>query len=280
MTTTIVVTPIEFDGGDFELHGEAFHRFVRVKRLRGGESVRVVDGEGRARRGVVARLERARAVVALAGAEPSREPRLRVALSVAPLEPARAAWLVEKATELGVVAVRFVATERSFGGRAAGGARGRGADEGAYGASQLARLRRVAHAAVEQCGRALVPEIGVVGSLAARVAADQLPVDPAAAAAEQLALDLPPAEPLDPRATLRVALDPAGDPPDLLKRVDETLCPSLRVELFVGPEGGWSDEEVALFRAHGVNLVALGERILRVETAAVVAAALALSGFP
>jgi 16S rRNA (uracil1498-N3)-methyltransferase len=254
--TTIVVTPIEFDGTEIELHGDAFHRFVRVKRLRGGESVRIVDGEGRARRGVVARLERARAVVALAGAEPSREPELSLELVVAPLEPARAAWLVEKATELGAVAVRFAATERSFGGRAR--------DESSYGAQQLARLRRVAHAAVEQCGRARVPVIGGVERLGARRESD-----------------LPLLEGLgDPGATLRVALDPSGASPASLLPLDSARCPSRRAAFYVGPEGGWSDDELAEFERVGALRMALGERVLRVETAAVVAAALALSGFP
>lgn len=247
MTTTIVVSPIEFDGTEFELHGEAYHRFVRVKRLRGGESVRVVDGEGRARRGVVARLDRARAVVALAGGEPSRESRLRVELLVAPPEPARAAWLVEKATEVGVAAIRWVATERSA------------RDEDAYGASQLARLRRIAHAAVEQCGRAVVPEVGGVGSLGEALAG----TGPG---------QLVPGD-------LRIALDPTGESPNSIVALDDARCPALRLALLVGPEGGWSPAELAALDAAGVGRLALGERILRVETSAVVAAGLALATF-
>ncbi len=247
MTTTIIVTPIEFDGTEVELHGEAFHRFVRVKRLRGGESVRVVDGEGRARRGVVARLDRARAVVALAGGEPSYESRLRVELLVAPPELARAAWLVEKATELGVAEIRWVITERCA------------RNEDAYGSTQLARLRRVAHAAVEQCGRAVVPEIGAAEPLAGRLAG----------------------------AGLRVALDPEGGAPDSLVALDPDRDRELiaggttqpRLVLFVGPEGGWSPAERAAFEVAGVRRVVLGERILRVETAAIVAAGLALTTF-
>jgi 16S rRNA (uracil1498-N3)-methyltransferase len=263
VTTTVVVTPIEFDGTEFELHGETYHRFVRVKRLRGGESVRVVDGEGRARRGVVARLDRSRCVIALAGGEPSRESPLRVELVVAPPEPSRAAWLVEKATELGVTAVSFVATARSE------------RDEDAYNATQLARLRRIALAAVEQCGRSLVPEIGGVRPLAEVLA--QLPSPPpteAPSPASQKPLFTP-----VPGETTRIVLDPSGEGASDLVGLTEERCPRLRLRLFVGPEGGFEVHELAAFDAVGAARVALGERILRVETAAVVAAGLALTTF-
>ena len=46
-----------------------------------------------------------------------------------------------------------------------------------------------------------------------------------------------------------------------------------RITLFIGPEGGWTDEELGLFARHGVAAVKLTDTILRVETAALVAAA-------
>jgi 16S rRNA (uracil1498-N3)-methyltransferase len=48
----------------------------------------------------------------------------------------------------------------------------------------------------------------------------------------------------------------------------------------IGPEGGWTDEEVAAARAAGWQLVGLGPRILRVETAAVALAAFAVLSQP
>ena len=49
-----------------------------------------------------------------------------------------------------------------------------------------------------------------------------------------------------------------------------------RIEVFVGPEGGFTDEEVAPARRYGIQPVTLGPRILRAETAGVVAATLIL----
>ena len=48
------------------------------------------------------------------------------------------------------------------------------------------------------------------------------------------------------------------------------------VSLFIGPEGGYSDEEIVLARESGAALVTLGRQVLRSETAAVVAAAIVL----
>ncbi len=72
---------------------------------------------------------------------------------------------------------------------------------------------------------------------------------------------------------------------DILKGVQLILCDEEEEEtslhkvnlqegpiaLFVGPEGGWSREEVALLKEHGAIPVTLGKRILRTETAGVVA---------
>jgi len=236
--TTHIVSPIEFDGREIELTGSAFHHLFRVKRLRVGEEMRVVDGEGRARRGVVARVDRARGVVALGSAEPSLEAKIHLELWVAPPKPDRAAWLVEKATELGARAVRFVATARAA------------RDERAFGAAQLLRLHRVATAAVEQCGRSVVPEVSGLHGL------DEVFQRVARQGALLLVLD-----------------GEGGSPPPALARLEigEALA------VLVGPEGGWSDEERQGFQESGIELWALGERVLRVETAALAACALALA---
>ena len=46
-----------------------------------------------------------------------------------------------------------------------------------------------------------------------------------------------------------------------------------RVTIAIGPEGGWTDEEVALARKHGFREASLGKLILRTETAVVSALA-------
>jgi len=51
-----------------------------------------------------------------------------------------------------------------------------------------------------------------------------------------------------------------------------------RIQLFIGPEGGFTDEEIELASRYGCDVVTLGERRLRTETAAVCAASLIMVG--
>ncbi len=48
------------------------------------------------------------------------------------------------------------------------------------------------------------------------------------------------------------------------------------VATFLGPEGGFSDKEIDLFKAHNVHIVSLGHNILRAETASIAVASLLL----
>jgi 16S rRNA (uracil1498-N3)-methyltransferase len=110
-------------------------------------------------------------------------------------------------------------------------------------ASAVARLERGVIEASKQCGRDTLMEIGEPESVAGIVAGR------AAAAIGLVA---------DPRGG---PLDPAGWP--------------ARAEVIglIGPEGGFSDAELALTDAAGWPRIALGPHVLRVETAAVALAA-------
>jgi 16S rRNA (uracil1498-N3)-methyltransferase len=160
----------------------------------------------------------------------SNEAGFRLELWVAPARPQRAAWLVEKATEIGVVAIRWLDSGRS----------GRQVPT-----TRLARLRRVAEAAVEQCHRASIPEITGLHSW-------QEAIDCIGASGASWFLDIA------GRSTVDAASGKSG-------------------ALFVGPEGGWSERERDDLVGAGCRPVGLGPRHLRLETAAIAGCALLLS---
>ena len=107
------------------------------------------------------------------------------------------------------------------------------------------RWDKVASGAAEQCGRAVVPEV-----------------------APTMTLEQCVARPLDGARV--VLLETEGQPPLA------SLSPRPRaLLLLVGPAGGFDATEVARLTTGGFHLAGLGPRILRSETAAVVAVALA-----
>ena len=222
--TTVFVTPQEWEGERLELEGAVHHHLFRVGRLAVGDSLRLADGAGHARSGLIEFVNRTRAEVRLGSEVPGNEPDVKVQLLVVAPKKPRAGWLVEKTTELGVGAVRFLRSER--GPRR-------------YGEGAFERFRRIARAAAEQCERALVPE--VTGMHESQEVADLVKASAAA-----------------------FALDASGSPLEPATGLES-------IALLVGPEGGWSNRELAEFAECGIVRAGLGSRVLRVETAAVAA---------
>ena len=95
-------------------------------------------------------------------------------------------------------------------------------------------------------------------------------LDPPRTLAETLSL---------PGSDLRLMCDPAA-PLDLAAALSRTGRLA-GVELIIGPEGGWDEEELTTARRAGVDAVRFGSRVLRTETAglALVAAVTALLGW-
>ncbi|GAA5233852.1 16S rRNA (uracil(1498)-N(3))-methyltransferase [Verticiella sediminum] len=151
-------------------------------------------------------------------------------------------WIVEKAVELGVAQIQPIAAQRSVLRL-----QGERLDK------RLAQWRRTAIAAAEQCGRNRVPALAAPGSLAQY-------------------LREPPAG-----ALLLCHPDATQSLGDALAHVR----PEPGATLLVGPEGGWSDEELAIAARAGAQRVRFGSRVLRTETAglALLAASAALLGW-
>jgi 16S rRNA (uracil1498-N3)-methyltransferase len=181
------------------------------------------------------------------------EPRARVVLCQGMLKAAKLEWVLQKGTELGVSAFVPLSCERAA----------RGLEE--LGGAKRARWRRILEEATEQCGRARVPELAEPRTLPEALAA--LP----AGAVALIPWEEERSTPL--REALVDALErdagPAGGPARRRPQAPE-------VHLFIGPEGGFAPSEVALAQRHGATPVTLGPRILRAETAAIVALALVM----
>jgi len=203
-------------------------RHVQVLRLQPGARITLFNGEGGEFGATVEAMGRRDVRVQVGMHDPvERESQHRITLAVGVPANERMDWLVEKATELGAIAICPLQTARTVlrlsGERAA---------------KRLAHWQGVAVAACEQSGRNRVPVIHPVQDLA-----DWLRQLGSAQGEARLLLAL--------RADAQ-AMPEASDP---------------AVTVLSGPEGGLSAaEEDAALRA-GFKAVTLGSRVLRAETA-------------
>ncbi len=165
--------------------------------------------------------------------ELDRELPLPLTLLLAVFKFDRLEWAIEKATELGVARMVPVLARRTEKHLAQAAP------------ARVERWRRIAQEAAKQSRRSDLPAI-----------ADPLGIKDAVRLHPD-ALRLLLAE-QGKRLALRVALDADHD---------------REIAVAIGPEGGWAEDELALFAKEGWVATSLGPRILRAETAAIAAAA-------
>ena len=150
----------------------------------------------------------------------------------------RMEWAIEKCTELNVTSIIPVITRRTEKHLAQAAEK------------RVERWRRLAREAAEQARRVVPPEIG----------------DPVKLR-----------ETLNTTAELQVVLAEIEPEPRLMDVLRQASAMS-SVALAVGPEGGWTADELTLFEKAGWIRASLGATILRAETAAMVAVAITRAG--
>jgi len=212
------------------------HQLRDVLRLGIGEQLVLLDNSGDEVLVSVTKSNRASVEVQVLDRRAGKsESPVRIILCQGLLKSARFEWVLEKGTELGVAVFAPILCRRSMAGLEDAGP------------SKQQRWQRIIQEAAEQCGRSRLPEL--------------LPARPLMHALNDIlpgALALMPWEE-EHGQTLREALVPA------LNRGDSQ---PITVVIFIGPEGGLMAEEVTLAQRYSVQVVTLGQRILRAETAA------------
>jgi len=189
-----------------------------------------------------------------------RKPDVAVALIMAAVSSSAADEIVEKATELGAVAIHFFSAERSQE-RLKGERKER----------RLDRFQRVALAALKQSGSPKPPSIETYESL--KSVLEQLHRGPSGEVPirqpNRLLCSAPEGDgqPAEISSFLTIASEAYEIPAGKLEEVPQ----SADFYVLIGPEGGWSIEELKLAERFGYVPVTLGPNTLRSETAATAA---------
>jgi 16S rRNA (uracil1498-N3)-methyltransferase len=242
-TYRFFVAPGSFHGSAVQVDDPDLARqLASVLRLGPGDRVMLLDGLGWQYLVRIERLAGGQVVGAVEmRQEAGGEPHLRLTLYTALMRPERFEWLLQKGTELGVSAFVPVVCERS-------------AHNEESGMRRLARWERIVREAAEQCRRAYLPRVSPPQQFGAACAQ---------AADAELGLILWEGE---GARSLRQAL----------RARDAALGPPQTISVVSGPEGGLSDDELRAARAAGLEIVSLGPRTLRAETAPLAATAAVL----
>lgn len=240
---TFFVDRKAISGDTAVLAGTEAGHMLRVLRLAAGDSFHAFDGDGnRYRMRILEATSRSLRAEVLETLPPEPPPAVPVTLCVGLPKADKMDFIIEKATELGCSRIVPFRSSRTIPRVDAREARKR-----------LSRWERVALSAAKQCGSGRIPE--VLGLLpwpdALRLASA-----------------------CEGRVIFYEGEDRFG-----LKAVLSGMAGVASVALVVGPEGGFSVDEIAEAERAGFRRAGLGRRILRVETAALAAMSMVMYHF-
>ena len=159
-----------------------------------------------------------------------------VTLLIAVFKFDRIEWAIEKATELGITRILPVIAQRTDAHLATAASK------------RLERWRKIAHEAAQQSRRTAEPEIAEAKKL--KSALTEVP------------------------ATNTGIILNETEKSITLAQVISSIAADAAVVLAIGPEGGWTGDELELFSKSGWKPASLGPTILRAETAAIAAIAI------
>lgn len=223
--------------------GEDVKHITKVLRLKIGDQVTVCAGEGQDYQVKLMEFAKEEVIGQVLAVQPSLgEPQTKVVLVQGLPKGDKFEYIIQKCTELGVREIWPVVTQRTVVQL----------DEKKAGQRQQ-RWQRVALEACKQAGRGVIPQVRGLqkwSQVWANLPPDALVILPWESAQEQH-----------------------------LKQVLENGAMGRTIFICIGPEGGFEQSEVQMAEIHGAQVVTLGSRILRTETAGMTALAMTLYQF-
>ena len=214
---------------------------LRVRRISEGEVIPVFDGQGQIASATLIRLGNKTGELAISAVKQNTqsEPPYGITLAQGLAGGDKMDWVIEKAIETGASRIVPLQCERSVTKL------NRGSDaERAQ--KRLIHWRAITQAACEQCERTVLPLVEPIQAIADYLANADGGVE----------------------GTLKLLFS-TGDHPPLAKTIEP--LPAQNVILLIGPEGGFTPQEIELAMKAGFQAVSLGKRILRTETAGIAA---------
>ena len=228
------------DGGRVTLTDDAARQLARVLRASPGDSIIALDNSGyeyRVTLDVVSPKQAAGVISDIYAGD--GEPQLHITLYQGLMKADRFEYVLQKGTELGISRFVPIVCERTVA-------------RGAITAARAERWRRIIREAAEQSGRCRLPML-----------------DSAVSFGEACPSVVKP-------ALIGWECERDSGIKDALLRQKASIQDAQSIGVVIGSEGGLTDAEVAQALSRGITPVSLGRRILRAETAGIIAAAVVL----
>lgn len=219
-------------GKEILVEGEEAHHILDVMRLEEGDEVVVFDGTGKEYQGVIEESnKKTKHILVVVESVREKSPNTLPEITLAQALPKKGKmdYIAEKATELGVSEILPVVTARSIVRP----------DEKSK-VKKVERWRKIAIEASKQCGRMSVPRVGEVTAF--KEIKDILS-----------SYDM----------VLMACFSEEALP---VKKAISGTRPK-KILVLVGPEGGFTPEEIELVREENTKYISLGERVLKSDTA-------------
>ena len=246
-THRFFIKQIDHTSKEIEFPANITHQIQHVLRLKKGDRVVVMDGEGKAYQVELTRVDSevtTGKIIEVGEVKSGLNIHMHLYFPLSKRE--KVEWILQKGTEVGIYAFHPFISQRSL------------VQSSAMSEKRKTRWESIIREAAEQSGRSRLPTLQKPESLQkiSKITSTSLNKVIIAWVKEGN----------------RILKDALSDIRHLVKSIE--TVPSLG--LFVGPEGGFSESEIEALKQTGAETVSLGAHVFRMETAAVVFPALVL----
>ena len=239
---------LNLDDKTLYIDGEDVKHISKVLRYGQGDEIEVCDSNGHEYICRIESIDKTRIDLSIVDeVDINRESRIRVSLYQGVPKSTKMEIILQKLTEAGVDEIVLVNTKRSVVN-----IKGDKADK------KFDRWERIIYEAAKQCKRGMIPKLR--GILSFKEALEDMGKND---------INICPYE-VEKSLGIKEALQ-TGQVKKILENKDE-----VRVGIFIGPEGGFAEEENEMVKTAGIASVTMGPRIFRTETASIVATAITL----
>jgi 16S rRNA (uracil1498-N3)-methyltransferase len=242
---------------ELEISGDIAHQIIKVLKLETGEKIELCDGKETLALGEIKEIGKKNVIVKIISTKKEKNDAKKVSLFCAVLKKENFELVVQKATEVGVYKIIPIISARTI-----------------KTGLNLERLNKIAKEASEQSGRISVPEILEPISLEnALKAINKNDANILFDGSGEHSFEIH-------------AYSPTGEllcsPRQSAQCISNECSPNLedkfsRTNIFIGPEGGWTKEEIKKARSADFKIINLGNLTLRGETAAIISSYLAVN---